>query len=94
MEQDEMCTHRSWNGDGVRLIESGPMVLVLSIVGNDRSSESIAVRFVYVPENLFDRVGPDISDSGNATDGFCAKTCCNSVCCMLLSCLICDKAEI
>lgn len=39
-------THWSCSGDGDRLTCSGPIVLVLSIVGNERSSESIAVRFV------------------------------------------------
>lgn len=47
------------------------MVLLLSIVGLCPSaSESNAVRLVYVPLNLLDRVGVVINVSGNATDGF------------------------
>lgn len=73
-----MSTYGSCNGDGVRLVESAPIVELLSMVGSDLSSESIAVKLVYVPENLFDIIGDVINVSGNATDGFCAKTCCNN----------------
>lgn len=65
-------------GDGDRLFEF-ELVAWLSMFGGFKSlSESKAVKFVYVPENLLDIVGAVINESGKATDGFWLSTCCNN----------------
>lgn len=56
-------------GDGDRL--EFELTTLLSMFGGFKSlSESKAVKFVYVPENLLEIVGVVMNESGKATDGF------------------------
>lgn len=73
-------TYISGNGDGERLVEFElPTLLLSKLVGCLFSpSKSKVFKFVNVPENLFEIVGAEINESGKATDGFWARTCCKS----------------